>query len=97
MLLTLVVMCDMEGQKLKVQRPVYYVSEVLNPYKTRYPSYDKIAYTVFMASQKLRDYFQECSITLASEVPLNDIINNRHAIGQITKWAIELLPFKILY
>ena len=50
-----------------------------------------------MASQKLRHYFQECSITVASEVPLNDIINNRDATGQIAKWAIELLPFDITY
>ena len=93
----LVVERDMEGHKLKVQRPVYYVSEVLTPCKTRYPHYQKIAYAVFMASQKLRHYFQECSITVASEVPLNDIINNRDATRGITKWAIELLPFEIIY
>ena len=50
-----------------------------------------------MASRKLRHYFQECSITVASEVPLNDIINNRDAMGRIAKWAIELLPFDIIY
>ena len=50
-----------------------------------------------MASRKLRHYFQECSITVASEVPLNDIINNRDATGRIAKWAIELLPFDITY
>ena len=40
---------------------------------------------------------QECSITVASEVPLNDIINNRDATGRIAKWAIELLLFDITY
>ena len=50
-----------------------------------------------MASRKLQHYFQECSITVASEVPLNDIINNRDATGRIAKWAIELLPFDITY
>ena len=39
----------------------------------------------------------ECSIMVASEVPLNDIINNRDAMGRIAKWAIELLPFDITY
>ena len=34
---------------------------------------------------------------MASEVPLNDIINNRDATGRIAKWAIELLPFDITY
>ena len=48
-----------------------------------------------MASRKLRHYFQECSIMVASEVPLNNIINNGDATGRIAKWAIELLPFDI--
>ena len=34
---------------------------------------------------------------VASEVPLNHIINNRDAMGRIAKWAIELLPFDITY
>ena len=34
---------------------------------------------------------------MASEVPLNDIIDNRDATGRIAKWAIELLPFDIAY
>ena len=50
-----------------------------------------------MASRKLQHYFQECSITVAFEVPLNDIINNCDATGRIAKWAIELLPFDITY
>ena len=50
-----------------------------------------------MASRKLQHYFQECSITMASEVPLNDIINNKDATSRIAKWAIELLSFEIIY
>jgi hypothetical protein len=88
---------ESEGHKFQVQKPVYYMSEVLTPCKSRYPHYQKIAYTVFMASRKLRHYFQECSVTVASEVPLNDIINNRDATDRIAKWAIKLLPFEITY
>ena len=73
------------------------MSTILTPCKSRYPHYQKIAYAVFMASRKLRHYFQEFSITVASEVPLNDIINNHDATGQIAKWAIEFLPFDITY
>ena len=61
------------------------------------PALSKDSIHVFMASRKLRHYSQECSITVASEVPLNDIINNRDATGRIAKWAIELLPFDITY
>ena len=93
----LVVEREEEGHKFPLQKPVYYVSAVLTPCKSRYPHYQKIASAVFMASRKLRHYFQECSITVASEVPLNDIINNQDATGRIAKWAIELLPFEITY
>ena len=72
----LIVERETEGHRFPLQKPVYYVSTVLTPCKSRYPHYQKIAYAVFMASRKLRHYFQECSITVASEVPLNDIINN---------------------
>ena len=42
-----------EGHKFPTQKPVYYVSEVLTPCKSRYPHYQKIACIVFMASRKL--------------------------------------------
>ena len=93
----LVIEQEQDRHKFPLQKPVYYVSTVLTPCKSRYPHYQKIAYAVFMASRKLRHYFQECSITVASEVPLNDIINNRDATGQIAKWPIKLLPFDITY
>ena len=77
----LVVERETDGHKFPLQKPVYYVSTVLTPCKSWYPHYQKITYAVFMASRKLRHYFQECSITVASEVPLNHIINNRDAIA----------------
>ena len=62
----LIVEREEEGYKFPIQKPVYYVSTVLTPCKSRYPHYQKIAYAVFMASCKLRHYFQECSITVAT-------------------------------
>ena len=93
----LVIERETDGHKFPLQKPVYYVSTVLTPCKSWYPHYQKIAYAVLMASRKLRHYFEEFSITMASEVPLNDIINNRDATCRIAKWAIELLPFDITY
>jgi hypothetical protein len=56
-----------EGQELEdsgpaagvrtVQRPVYYVSEVLHEAKTRYLETHKLLYAVLIASRKLRHYF----------------------------------------
>ena len=46
----LVVARETDGHKFPLQKPVYYVSTVLTPCKSRYPHYQKIAYAVFMAS-----------------------------------------------
>ena len=49
----LVVERNEEGKIHGVQRPVYYLSEVLSPSKQLYPHYQKLAYGVFMTARKL--------------------------------------------
>ena len=46
----LVVEWEEQGHTLKVQRPVYFVSEVLTDTKSRYPQTQKLLYTVVMAA-----------------------------------------------
>ena len=86
-----------EGKEYPVQRPVYFISEVLTLSKQRYPHWQKLVYGVFMASRKLKHYFQEHPITVVSSAPLGDIIQNREATGRIAKWAIELGPHHVRY
>jgi hypothetical protein len=43
----LVVERSEEAKAHEVQRPVYFLSEVLSPSKQRYPLYQKIAYSMF--------------------------------------------------
>jgi hypothetical protein len=43
-----------EGHTLPVQRPVYYISEVLSETKARYPQIQKLLYAVVLARRKLR-------------------------------------------
>ena len=50
-----------EGKAYKVQRPVYYVSEVLTPSKQRYPHYQKLIYGIYMTAKKVAHYFQDHS------------------------------------
>jgi hypothetical protein len=45
-----------EGHALPVQRPVYYISEVLSETKTRYPQIQKLLYAIVLARHKLRHY-----------------------------------------
>src|SRR4051812_18633357 len=73
------------GKEHPFQRPVYYVSEVLTLSKQRYPHWQKLVLGVFMASRKLKHYFQEHPITVASSAPFADIIQNREATGSFCK------------
>ena len=86
-----------QGKALKVQRPVYYISEVLTPSKQRYPHYQKLVYGIYLTAKKVAHYFQEHSVTVVSDAPLSEIMNNRDATGRVAKWAIELLPLDIKF
>jgi hypothetical protein len=95
--IVIVVECKDEAQEYGVQRPVYYISEVLTESKQRYPHYQKLVYGVFLASRKLRHYFYDHKITVVSKAPLKDIINNSNATGRVAKWGIGLASFDIDY
>jgi hypothetical protein len=52
-----VVVVEQEEEGKSMQRPVYYLSEVLSTSKQNYPYYYKMTYGVYMASKKLKHYF----------------------------------------
>jgi ribonuclease HI len=84
-----------DGHAYPVQRPVYFVSEVLSESKARYQPVQKLLYAVFITSRKLRHYFQKYSISVVIDYPLGDILRNQDATGRISKWAGELCALNI--
>jgi hypothetical protein len=86
-----------EGKELRVQRPMYYLSEVLTLSKQNYPHYQKVAYGIYMAARKLKHYFEEHPITVVSTTLLSEIIGCKDATGRVAKWAIELAAHTIQY
>jgi hypothetical protein len=93
----LVVKRSEEEKAHGVQRPVYFISEVLSPIKQRYPHYQKLAYSVFTTARKLRQYFAVHPIIVVNKVPLSNILNNPSATGRVSLWGIELSPMDITY
>ena len=50
-----------------------------------------------MTTKKVAHYFSDHFITVVSDAPLSEILNNRDATGRVAKWAIELLPLDIKF
>jgi hypothetical protein len=79
-----------DGEKGKLQSPVYFVSEALSGSKLLYSELEKIAYAVVMAMRKLKHYFEAHKVTVLTDQPLNDLFINKEASSRIAKWATEL-------
>jgi hypothetical protein len=81
----------------KVQEPVYFISTVLHDARECYTMQQKLLYTLLVASQKLRHYFQGHPIKVVTDRPLETILRNPNATGRVVEWAVELQPFEISF
>src|SRR4051812_28072504 len=84
-------------QKKMVQRPVYFVSSLLQGARSRYSGVQKLLFGLLMASRKLRHYFQAHEITVVTRFPLKRILQNPEAMGRIVEWALELSSFGLKF
>jgi hypothetical protein len=70
----LVVERESEKHVLKVQKHVYFVSEVLMECKARYPQIQKLLYAVHISKRKWIHYFDQHPLSVVSTAPLDDIV-----------------------
>ena len=73
---TLVVEREEEGHALKVQRPMYFINEVLSNSKTCYPQIQKLLYAILIARRKLRHYFESHLMSVVTSFPLGEVVQN---------------------
>ena len=70
----LVVEHEEKGYTLKVQRPIYFISEVLYDSKTRYLQIQKLLYAVLITKRKLHHYFESHTVMVVMSFPLDEVV-----------------------
>ncbi|KAK3010215.1 hypothetical protein RJ639_012479 [Escallonia herrerae] len=80
-----------------VQKPIYYVSKVLQDVETRYPKIDKIALALIISARRLRPYFQSHTIVILTDQPLRKVLVSPEASGRLVNWSVELGEFDLQY
>jgi hypothetical protein len=81
----------------KVQYIVYFINEVLSDSRTQYFHIMKVTHALLITARKLSHYFQAHQIEVHTSSTLGKILINREATEKITKWAIELSMYDIIY
>ena len=87
----------MIGEEEEVQRPVYYTSQAFQGAEANYPRLEKIAFTMVVASRKLRHYFHANLIVIMIDQLIRKTMNKIDAAGRLVQWAIKLGQFDIEY
>ena len=58
---------------------------------------EKLALSLVHAACRLRPYFQNHSITVTTDYPIQKILQKLDLAGRMSSWAVELLEFNIPY
>jgi len=79
------------------QHLVYFVSRTLQDPETRYQMVEKLALSLVHAARRLRPYFQNHTITVKTDYPIQKILQKPYLAGRMSSWAMELSEFNIRY
>ena len=80
-----------------IQRPIYYVSKVLQEAELRYLPLEKAILAVVQATRKLPHYFQAHIVIVLTQLSLRSILQSADYTGRIAKWGTILGAFNIKY
>ena len=70
-------------EESKIQRPMYYTSQAFQSVEAKYPHMEKMAFSLIMASRKLRPYFQANTIIVMTDQPIRKAISKPNVVGRM--------------
>ena len=79
----------------KGQLHVYYVNKALHDSKFNYNQIKKLAYSLLMASRKVRQYFQSHHNIVLMDQPLREVLQKMTTSNRMVKWSIELNEYRV--
>jgi len=79
------------------QHPIYFVSRTLQDLETRYQMVERLALSLVHAARRLCPYFQNHSITVKIDYPIQKFLQKPDLPGWMSSWAVELSEFNIRY
>ncbi|XP_057746490.1 uncharacterized protein LOC130965746 [Arachis stenosperma] len=85
-----------ENEK-KEQKPIYFISKVLQDTEARYSRLEKLAFALLSASRRLRQYFQAHPITIPTDQTVKQVLQKPDLAGRMLAWSIELSQFQIRF
>ncbi|XP_021723328.1 uncharacterized protein LOC110690721 [Chenopodium quinoa] len=84
-------------ERKKQQKPIYFVSHILNAVERGYPVIEKMTLTVVVAARKLSPYFDAHPIEVLTNHPLEKSLHKMDTSGRLLAWAVELSEYEISY
>jgi hypothetical protein len=79
------------------QKPIFFVSKIMNETESRYLPLEKAALALIQAAKKLPHYFQASMVTVLTNLPLKLLLHSSDFSGQITKWGVHLGSLRVEY
>jgi len=81
----------------QAQKPIYFVSKVLQGPEVRYQALEKAALAVVFSARRLRHYFHSFTVLVMTDLPIQKVLKKPDVAGRMVKWAVELSEFDIKY
>jgi len=81
----------------QVQKPIYFVSKVLQGPEVRYQALEKAALVIVFSARRLCHYFQSFTVIVMTNLPNRKVLQKPDVAGRMVRWAVKLSEFDIQY